>query len=1142
MKKVLAVTLSVLMALMCCIPAFAAEKTITNPASAYAEYDKAKVAQDDAAYIASLNYDQIAGVLLDWLDRRIAKEAADFNAFVDSLGVADLAQYKIEGVDSLIGLKDHVADLEGDFANLNTDALVTREGGDVNFLYGVFQFMADNAETFGKVFRWDDEVFDYGKVGEFIESDACTNQAVKDFYHDYLLTGNIQEKFVAEIAREMGYEIPKNGEDRAETFDETISNGIKAWFLSVVGEALSQESIDAVNAMDLRTTDVYTLVKQFVGLLQNDYKGQLDDLLSGFLTALQGMVKVITAGVNVEPPVLTVGYTGNDPYATYHPYSTNMEDYMPNIYANDQAINMLREYGDDNIDVLANSEMTDADKALVAGTPEAWGRNVLVKATANAETLVDLDVDLGAVETAVIAALEEKVNGKGMSDTVNLPMLGETTVAFTISDAAATFSYNMYKDEDSFAAQVKVESATAKVNVTSPVEATVTANLLDPYATVVELGGIYSALNSVAQPLVITAIKTAIGDMFKDPAFATVVLNNLDGEIAELNQIKELVALIDPDAQYDTTLLDVMADYDAYKGVVGQVNHILYKAVDMIASDEGMAYLGIEDGDNTHLYANLQKICEKVSALLDTMKKYIDRDTFVALAGNAGISEVFASAHGFNAGMIYDMDFSSVENALDCGIRVACDLLAEDDPNSIFYDFHMRVEDLNTLDAIAVAAADMVFEKVLNAVELEGWNYTYTAMDAAAVDAGTLTAKDAIWGKLTDVIYEAATFAAGKVNELANECINDFTAKTGITLSAFNFDLGVEKSENWETTLTALVDRFIALADGLMIPAGTAKEQTNLWDKLTTLAGVIPMNSMFSNYEGLAALNADFFDKALDGDLDDFLAHFEVKEDAIAGGVPVTYALIKASDYIVDNFFPDTVEAELYTANETVQETFTGAESDQGIAARNMVSINNRKSHIVPAILDLIREVGMLPGFACDHANVIDVPAVAATCKEAGATAGKKCADCGTVLEGCEPTALADHTWGAWTETKAATCTAKGAETRTCSVCGKTETRDVNAKGHNMVAKNTVAPTCVAEGYTLYECANGCGATEKRDVKAATGNHSYVDGRCIVCGAAEPSGDNGGSNNGGNFFSDFWAKITGFFQRIINFFRGLFNR
>ena len=1100
MKRILAVALSVFMALMCCVPAFAAEKTISAPASAYAEYDKAAVAGKDAGYIASLGYDQIAGILLDWLDRRIAEEAADFNAFVDSLGVADLAQYRIEGVDSLVGLKDHIADLEGDFAALDTAALVTREGGDVNFLYGIFQFMADNADTLGKVFRWDGEVFDYGKVGEFIESDACSDQAVKDFYHDYLLTGNIQEKFVAEIAREMNYTIPETDGGRAETFDETISNGIKAWFLSVVGDAISEESKAAVNAMDLRTNDVYSLVKEFAGLLQNDYKDRLDDLLSGFLTALQGMVKVIEAGVNVEPPVMTVGYTGNDPYAEYHPYSTDPEDYMPNIYANDQAIAALREYADENVDVLANSEMTAADAALVAGTGEAWGRDVLVKVSSGDETLLDLDVDLSAVETAAVAALEEAVNNKGM----NTEFMGQQ-VAFTISDAAATFSYKMYKDEDSLAAQVKVESATAKINVTSPVNATVTADLLDPESTTVDLG--ISFLNSVAQPMIVDVIKTAVGDMFEDPAFVTVVVNNLDGTIAELEQIETLMGYIDADAEYDYDLLDVMAHYDEYKGVPGQANRILYAAADMIVSDAGMADLDLVDGGNENLYANLQKICAKVSGLLDTMKQYIDRDTFIALAGSADISSVFASAHGFNAGMIYDMDFSSVENALDCGIRVACDLLAEDDPDSIFYDFHMRVEDLDTLDAIDAAAADMIFGKVIDSVELEGWDYEYEPIDYAEV--GEDEAKDAILGKLTDILYAAAEYAADRINVFANDLIGSFTDKTGITLAAFDFDLGVEKSDDWEVTLAALADRFIGLADGLMIPAGQAKDQADLWDKLTTLADVIPMDSVFSNYDGLANLNADFFEDALDGDMAGFLSHFEVKDDEVAGGVSVTYALIKASDYIVDRFFPDTVEAQLYEENETVQETFTSSASDQGIAARNMVSINARRAHLLPALLDLIREADMLPGFACDHKNVINVDAQASTCVAAGHTAGTKCADCGMILSGCEELGLADHAWGEWATVTEPTCSDAGKAERTCSECGAAESKTIAAAGHN-----------------------------------------FVDGRCTVCGAEDPAasdgnggnGGNGGSNGSGNFFSDFIAKIRSFFQRIADFFRNLFKR
>ena len=997
MKKILAVVLSVLMALTCCATAFAAEKTIDNPANAYAPYDAAAVA---AGNTADLSYDQVAGIILDWLDRRIADEAADFNAFTASVGV-DLS---INGVDDLVAMKDHVAELGGDFANLNTDAIVTRQGGDVNFFYGIFQFMADNADTFGKVFRWDDQVFDYGKVGEYIET-LEDGDPIKTFYEDYLVTGNIQEKFVAEIAREMGYTIPKNGEDRAETFDLTISNGVKDCFLKLFGDALSADSKAAVKAMDLRTTDVYTLVKEFVGLLQNDYKDQLDDLLEGFLKALQGMVKVIEAGVNVEPPVLTVGHENNETYATYHPASAEMADYMPTIYANDKAKDAMDQYADEDlgIEVKKNSEMTPADKALVAGAAEAWGKYFKTKATFNEEELMNLNIKLSDVEDAVIAYLQDYVNGKGGS----VEAMG-TTVAFNVSDAQATFSYKAYKDEDSFAVQVKVESATAKVNITSPIEATVTANLLDPDATVVNLGGVYSFANSLVQPMVVSTIKTAIGDMLADPAFVTVVMNNLNGEIEELNQIKALVSYIDANAAYDETLLDVMAGYDRYKGAVGQVNHILYKAVDMIASDEGMAYLGIEDGDNSLLYANLQKICDKVSGLLDTMKQYIDRDNFVALADQADISAVFASSHGFNAGMIYDMDFSGVENALDCGIRVACDLLAEDDPDSIFYDFHMRVENLETLDAIAAAAADMVLGKVMNAIDLEGWAYTYAPIDYANVKEDG--AEDAIMGKIVDILYYAATYATDKINAAANELIGKANDDFDLGLGAVAFQLNVKKSANWQTTLNALTDRFIGLTNGLLIASGNADGMKDVWGKINLIANaVLPMNSMFSNYTSVSAVRSAFYDKALDGDLGDFLALFEVKEDAIAGGVPVTYALINASDYIVDAFFPDTVEAQLYTASETVQEEFTGSASDQGIAARNMVSINNRRTHLLPALLDLVKESGLLADFACDHANTEAIPAVAATCTAAGKTEGLKCADCGKIITAQEEIPALGH-------------------------------------------------------------------------------------------------------------------------------------
>ncbi len=1114
------------------VPAFA-EKTVTP--GARETYEVASVAQGN---VEDLSYEQIASILLDWLDRKIVDAAADFNAFVASIPA--LGEYEIKGVDTLIGMKDHVAELEGDFANLNTSALVTRENGDLNFLFGVFQFMADNADTFGKVFRWDDQVFDYGKVGQYIES-LPEGDEIRTFYEDYLVNGDIQDKFIREIAREMKYEVP---ETRTETFDEIINNGVKNWFLGVVGELISEESKTAVKAMDLRTTDVYTLVKEFVGLLQNDYKDKLDGMLESFLKALQGMVKIVKEAVNVEPPVFTVGYTGNNPYATYHPASAEMDDYMPVIYANDQAIETLRQYSDKNVDVLANSQMSEADKALVAGTGEAWGKNVLVKAVANNEPLVDLDIDLSALETAVIAALEENVNGQSQS----IEAMG-TTVAFNISDAEATFSYKMYKDVDSFAAQVKVESATAKVNVTSPIQATVTANLLDPDATTVDFG--MDFINQIAQPVVVSAIKTAVGDMFQDPAFATVVINNLDGKLEELEQLKELVDLIDAEATYDDTLLDVMADYDAYKGVVGQANHILYKTVDMIASDAGMADLDLTDGSNEYLTENLEKICEKVSGLLDMMKQYIDRDTFIALAEGADISAAFASEHGFNAGMIYDMDFSSVENALDCGIRVACDLLAEDDSESIFYQFHMRVEDLDTLDQILVAALDMVFEKVLGAVELEGWDYTYTAMDYENVAEDG--AKAVVLDKVADIVYSAATFATGKINSAANELIAELNNKFGLGLGSVEFKLGVEKAATGEATLNALVDRFVELTDGLMIESGNVNKADSLEKKAAQLLfAALPMESMFSNVHSAADLEkipGYLFDEATDGDLVNLLGLFEVKEDAIAGGVPVTKALINASDRIVDAFFPDTVEAQLYDASLTVQEEFTGCESDQGIAARNMVSINARKAHLIPAILDLVRESGILPSLACDHTQTEDVAAVAPTCVSEGNTAGKRCTVCGLLVEGeTLPVDPNNHVHTSKLEGKAATCTAAGlTEGLKCDDCGKTITAQttVNALGHDFTVKvNIVAPTCSAEGYTVYKCSR-CDATEQRD---RTAKVSHVDndgdGYCdFGCGAQlHQGGDEGGSDNGGNFFTNLWQRIVNFFRRIGDFFRNLFNR
>ena len=62
-----------------------------------------------------------------------------------------------------------------------------------------------------------------------------------------------------------------------------------------------------------------------------------------------------------------------------------------------------------------------------------------------------------------------------------------------------------------------------------------------------------------------------------------------------------------------------------------------------------------------------------------------------------------------------------------------------------------------------------------------------------------------------------------------------------------------------------------------------------------------------------------------------------------------------------------------------------------------------------------------------------------------------------------------EHDFGDWTVTTAPTCTEMGVETRCCSNCDATETREVEATGHSYEAEVTAA-TCTEQGYTTHTC------------------------------------------------------------------------
>ncbi len=149
------------------------------------------------------------------------------------------------------------------------------------------------------------------------------------------------------------------------------------------------------------------------------------------------------------------------------------------------------------------------------------------------------------------------------------------------------------------------------------------------------------------------------------------------------------------------------------------------------------------------------------------------------------------------------------------------------------------------------------------------------------------------------------------------------------------------------------------------------------------------------------------------------------------------------------------------------------------------------------------------------------------------------------------------HKFGEWKETKAATCTANGTRTRTCTVCGVVETMTVPASGHSMTAtaakaaacteagnsaywtcsrchkhfsdaagkteiakdswiinalghdeatRGAVAATCYASGHEADTYCKRCGLVLTAGATIpATGKHTYANGVCTVCGVRNPA-------------------------------------
>ena len=136
------------------------------------------------------------------------------------------------------------------------------------------------------------------------------------------------------------------------------------------------------------------------------------------------------------------------------------------------------------------------------------------------------------------------------------------------------------------------------------------------------------------------------------------------------------------------------------------------------------------------------------------------------------------------------------------------------------------------------------------------------------------------------------------------------------------------------------------------------------------------------------------------------------------------------------------------------------------------------------------QDTGLTTALEHDYTAVVTEP----TCTEQGYTTHTcACGDSYVDTYVAPLGAAGGHAFGAWTQTKAPTCTAAGEETRVCSRdASHKETRSVAALGHAFGAwTQTKAPTCTAMGEESRVCARDASHKETREVAAK--GHAFGD-------------------------------------------------
>ena len=114
------------------------------------------------------------------------------------------------------------------------------------------------------------------------------------------------------------------------------------------------------------------------------------------------------------------------------------------------------------------------------------------------------------------------------------------------------------------------------------------------------------------------------------------------------------------------------------------------------------------------------------------------------------------------------------------------------------------------------------------------------------------------------------------------------------------------------------------------------------------------------------------------------------------------------------------------------------------------------------------------------------------TCEEKSEYTVEKCSECGDVKSTSKKLYYSAHDFQFTSHKKEPTCTEKGEDLYTCTICNGTETREVAATGHDTELVNVKEPTCTDFGYIGDEVCKKCNQVVKSGKKIEPNGHKYL--------------------------------------------------